>query len=636
VTLPGPARYQSPFVPRAEPPPFSLDALPEESAVDEPLRERFRVHRERRARAMGDEASLDRQGARLANLRTAAFVAAAALLVGTYFAGWPKALYGAGAAAALAYVALAVVHHRVILREEAARIRRRVSERGIGRLTGQWQRFPSRGERFASETHLYAPDLDVFGQASLFQLIDETATKHGEEVLAGWLSKPAGAEEVQARQGAVRELAALLDFRESLAVEGARLSSAKADPARFIEWCEGGPYLEKVRWARWVPAVLPPLSLLAFVLSRTGVTPDWTGWPLFAVQLFVLLWTRGPLSELFDRISAGERSVIRYDEMVALVESQAFQHPRLLALQRGLQSDGTDRVSTHLARFARAYAFAELRLNGQVHAVVNFLSLWDLIWMFRLEVWRQAQGAKVRRWFASLAELEALCSLAAYAYARPAHAFPKVGGKLRFEARGLGHPLLERPVVNDVSLAAERSALLVTGSNMSGKTTLLRAMGANAVLALAGAPVCAAELELSELHVLTSMRVKDSLERGVSYFYAEVSRLRVLLDAAAERHGQVLFLLDEILLGTNTVERQLASREVLALFLRTGAIGAVSTHDLSLASLEGSPEFSVRNVHFRDLLSGGQMTFDYRLREGVVDTTNALRVLRQAGIPVSG
>jgi DNA mismatch repair ATPase MutS len=267
--------------------------------------------------------------------------------------------------------------------------------------------------------------------------------------------------------------------------------------------------------------------------------------------------------------------------------------------------------------------------------VVNFLALWDLIWIFRLEAWRRVCGGQVRRWFQSLAQLEALCSLAAYAYARPRHAFPRVGGPLRYEARGLGHPLLDRPVVNDVSLPGPRSALLVTGSNMSGKTTLLRAMGANAVLALAGAPVCASSLELSVLQVLTGMRVKDSLERGISYFYAEVSRLRVLLDAASERRGEVMFLLDEILLGTNTVERQIASREVLALLLRTGAIGAVSTHDLSLASLANSPELAVRNVHFRDTLRDGQMSFDYRLREGVVDTTNALRVLRQAGIPVS-
>jgi len=622
-------------VPRAEPTAFSLEALPDEPSVDEPLRAPFRVHRERRGRAMADEAALDRRGAWLANLRTVAFLGAVGALAGTYFAGWPPSLYGAGAALALAYIALAVVHHRVILGEEAARIRRRVSERGIGRLTGQWHRFPSRGERFAAEGHLYAQDLDVFGQGSLFQLLDETTTRSGEEVLASWLSGSAGAPEVKDRQGAVRELSGLLDFRESLAVEGARLSSAKADPSRFIAWCEGGPYLESIRWARALPAILPPLSIGLFALSRTGLIPDWAGWPLLVVQLGVLLWTRGPLAALFDRISAEERFVFRYDALVALVESQRFQHPRLLALQRGLQVAGTEKVSTHLARFGRAYAFAELRLNGQVHAVVNFVLLWDLIWMFRLEGWRRERGSQVRRWFESLAELEALCSLAAYAYARPTHAFPEVGGALRFEAKGLGHPLLERPVVNDVSLPGPRSALLVTGSNMSGKTTLLRAMGTNAVLALAGAPACAEKLELSELQVLTSMRVKDSLERGVSYFYAEVSRLRVLLDAATGRRGEVLFLLDEILLGTNTVERQLASREVLALFLRTGAIGAVSTHDLSLATLAGSPEFGVRNVHFRDTLQAGQMFFDYRLRDGVVDTTNALRVLRQAGIPVS-
>jgi hypothetical protein len=541
-----------------------------------------------------------------------------------------------GAGLAAAYVVLAVIHHRVIRREEAARIRRQVSERGLARLTGQWHAFPGRGDRFQTEGHLYAADLDVFGQGSLFQLCDESATRAGEERLASWLSAPAAEPAVRDRQGAVRELTPLLDFREGLAVEGARLSAAKADPAGFVRWCEGGPYLQSLRWARPLPWFLPALSLGAFTLSRFDLIPAWAGWPLLLVQLFVVLGTGRALGEMFERLSAGEAGFHRYEALIALVEAQRFQHPLLQRLQRGLQAEGAEKVSTHLGRLGLRYAFAELRRNGQVHGVVNFLLLWDLIWIFRLEAWRRAHGQQVRAWFEALAEIEALSSLSALAFARPSFTFPEVGGPLRYAAHGLGHPLLDRPVVNDVSLEGPRAALLVTGSNMSGKTTLLRAMGANAVLALAGAPVCARSLSLSELQVLTSMRVKDSLERGVSYFYAEVSRLKQLLDASEARGGKVLFLLDEILLGTNTVERQLASREVLALFLRQGAIGAVSTHDLSLATLADAAEFHVRNVHFRDTLRDGQMTFDYRLREGVVDTTNALRVLRQAGIPVSG
>lgn len=615
---------------------FSLQTLPDESSLDEPLRAPFRVHRERRAVALRDEAAMDRIGARLANLRAVAFVGAALALAVTYFGRAPGWGYWAGAGLAAAYVALAVIHHRVIRREEAARIRRQVSERGIGRLTGQWHAFPGRGERYQTEGHLYAADLDVFGQGSLFQLCDETATRAGEERLASWLAAPAPEPVVRDRQGAVRELVPMLDFREGLAVEGARLSAAKADPAGFVRWCEGGPYLQSIRWARLLPWFLPALSLGVFALSRLGVLPAWAGWPLLIVQLFVVLGTGGTLREMFERLSAGEAGFHRYEALIALVEARQLQHPLLQTLQRGLQSQGAEKVSTHLAGLGRRYAFAELRRNGQVHGVVNFLFLWDLIWIFRLEAWRREHGKQVRIWFEALAELEALGSLAALSFARPTFSFPEVGGPLHFRAEGLGHPLLDRPVVNDVSLPEPRTALLVTGSNMSGKTTLLRAMGANAVLALAGAPVCARALSLSVLQVLTSMRVKDSLERGVSYFYAEVSRLKQLLDAGEARGGKVLFLLDEILLGTNTVERQLASREVLALFLRQGGIGAVSTHDLSLATLADATEFRVRNVHFRDTLSDGQMTFDYRLRDGVVDTTNALRVLRQAGIPVAG
>ncbi len=292
-------------------------------------------------------------------------------------------------------------------------------------------------------------------------------------------------------------------------------------------------------------------------------------------------------------------------------------------------------VSERFRRFGRLYGFAELRQSGQLHAVINLLLLWDVHWLFRLEAWRRVNGKQVRGWFSALAELEALSSLAGLAHDRPGFVFPTlVAGEPRFEARALGHPLLDRPVRNHVSLSGGGRALLITGSNMSGKTTLLRAIGVSAVMAQAGLPCCAEALTVSELRVLTSMRVTDSLERGVSYFYAEVKRMKAVLDAAAEAKGRALFLLDELLLGTNTRERQIASRELLRLLLATGASGAITTHDLSLAELENEAPSQVKNVHFRDLVEDGKMTFDYQLREGVVDSTNALRVLRQAGIEV--
>ncbi|MBF5042656.1 DNA mismatch repair protein MutS [Aggregicoccus sp. 17bor-14] len=593
------------------------------------------VYTARLAAAKEQLARLDRLSARFANARALAFVADAACAVLVLLERLPKRGGWAAAAALLVgYGVLAALHHRVFLREERARRLVALNERGLARLSGAWHAFAERGERFLSPAHLYAPDLDVFGQGSLFQLLNETATRAGEARLAAWLSGPAPAAEVAERQGAVRELAPLLPFRQELCVEAHAVARDKADPGRFIAWAEGSSELGPLRWAPPVALVLPLLTLLAFVLGRLGVLPPGLWWAGLLLQLGVVLLTRGRLGAAAQALSEGERDFMRYAPLFARVEAQAFTHPALRRLQEGLGADGGPPVSHRLARFSRVYALVEMRHN-QFHPLFNLLTLVDVHALFALERWRTHHGRQVRGWFEALAQLEALGCLAGLAHDRPGFSFPEVQeGEARAVARGLGHPLLEAPVLNDVSLPSPRHALLVTGSNMSGKTTLLRALGANTVLALAGAPVCAGALELTSMQVLTSMRVKDSLERGVSYFYAEVQRLKSVLDAAQAAGGRALFLLDEILLGTNTRERQLASREVLRLLLATGAIGGVTTHDLSLTALADEPGSHVVNVHFRDHLEQGQMVFDYRLREGVVDTTNALRVLRMAGIPV--
>jgi DNA mismatch repair ATPase MutS len=232
--------------------------------------------------------------------------------------------------------------------------------------------------------------------------------------------------------------------------------------------------------------------------------------------------------------------------------------------------------------------------------------------------------------------MEALCALGGFAHERADAVFPQVtDGEPAIVALGLSHPLLAHPVGNDVAIRGRGHALLLTGSNMSGKSTMLRAIGTNVVLALAGAPVVARSFSVTALRLATSMRVEDSLERGVSYFYAEVQRLKAVLDVAIANPGQTLFLLDEVLLGTNTRERQIASREILLRLLETGAIGAVTTHDLDLTALAEEMQGRIVNGHFRDQLVDGKMTFDYRLCPGVVDTSNALRILELAGISLT-
>ena len=597
----------------------------------------FSDYQRRFDEAESDRKRLDARGAWIANARGVVFLGAVAVAGFTVFQRLPAWGWWLVAAAGLGFVLLAWLHSGVIRAEERAKVRASLNARGRARLEGGWHGFPEKGERYRDPNHLYSVDLDVFGQGSLFQLLDETATLSGEDRLASWLAAPAPPALIRERQEAIRELSPLIDFRQSLLVESRLVAREKADPGPFVRWAEGGPYLQAIRWARPLAWVLPAATIALFALGRLDVVPR----PLFWVGIFLLLAvvgvTRRPVAEMYERISMGERGFVRFGDTFAAVEAQTLRSPLLVRVLGPLQPKGGDSVSARLHRFSRLFSFAEARQSNQLHALLNLLTLWDLHFMFALEGWRREHGRHAREWFDALAELEALCSLAGFAHDRPELPFPEVAEDgPRYEATGLGHPLLERPVRNDVSLVGPRAALLVTGSNMSGKTTLLRAIGINAVLALAGAPVCASSLRLSPLRVLTSMRVQDSLERGVSYFYAEVQRIRAVLEAARAHPGRALFLLDELLLGTNTRERQIASREILRLLLETDAIGAVTTHDLSLASIAEEPwGRRVRNVHFRDRLQDGKMTFDYRMRDGVVDSTNALRVLAEAGVPIS-
>jgi len=605
-------------------------ALARAEALGEPLRIPAAAYSKRLRDALREIEELEKRSARLANLRSLAFISAAALAAFTFFGKLPSSGWYAASAGIAVYAALAVAHERVFQSKRRTQLLAELNERGIARLTGEWHRFKDRGDPFAQPDHLYAGDLDIFGQGSLFQLINETATRLGESVLAQWLASPAPADVVRQRHGAVRELAGSIDFRQTLLLECRLVTLEKADPSPFIAWAEGGPYLKSIGWARPLGWLIPGATLAALVAGQLDWIARYAWLAGILLSVVILRLVRGQLDEFYRRLVVGEMGFTRFERVFEAIAGQRFADPLLQQLSTDL---GGERVSLHLRRFARLFGFTEL--SPQLHALFNVLFLWDIHWFFRLETWRIELGGRVRKWFDSLAQLESLCSLAALAHDRPHFTFPDLApiGPV-FIARGLGHPLLDNPVRNDVDIPGPRHALIITGSNMSGKSTLLRAIGTNAVLALTGAPVCAQSLEVSELRVLTSMRVRDSLELGVSHFYAEVQRIKAVLDAASAANGRALFLLDEILWGTNTRERQIASREVLRLLLKTGASGAVSTHDLSLASLEQELGGRVKNFHFKDQLVDGKMTFDYRLRDGVLDTTNALRLLRLMGIAI--
>jgi MutS domain V len=578
--------------------------------------------------------ALDSRGALLANLRTLAFLGAAAVFFLVVFEKLPRVgILGAFGMLVL-YVGLAVVHAGVIHVEDRTKVVLSLNERGVARLDDRWHDFPQTGSDALPDGHLYAADLDVLGKGSLFQRLDETGTRSGEAMLIEWLLSPANAATIADRQASVRELGPLIDFRQALITEARMAGKDKADPSRFIDWAEAPSTLRSIRWAFPLAHVLPPLTIAAGLASANDLISALPFWVGVLLQIVVIGLIRKPIAGLWSALSLSERGFVRFEQTFAAIDAQRFTTPPLVALQKGLQDAGPS-VSSRLTTFTRLLGFAELRNSAQLHPIINALTLWDVHVLFRVDRWREQNGKGVRRWFEALARLEALSSFATWHFERPDDIFPEViDGDACLEASALGHPLLTKPVCNDVHLPSPGSALVITGSNMSGKTTLMRAMGLNVVMALAGLPVCARALKVSRAQVMTSMRLKDSLERGVSYFYAEVQRMKKLLETAKANPRATLFLLDELFMGTNTRERQIASRQLMVLLLDSGAIGAVTTHDLSICELATERPGLVRNVHFRDEVKGDDMTFDYTLREGIVQTTNALEVLRRAGVPV--
>jgi DNA mismatch repair ATPase MutS len=322
--------------------------------------------------------------------------------------------------------------------------------------------------------------------------------------------------------------------------------------------------------------------------------------------------------------------------MIAVVEREPFEAPMLAKLKARL-SEGGRTASAEIAALERVVGWVDARRNEVFRLLLGPLVMWDVHCAAALVRWRSRAGGHVRGWLDALGELEALASLAGFAFEHPAFTWPELSAEPVLEATGLGHPLVadDKRVGNDVTLSGAGRALVVTGSNMSGKSTLLRALGINVVLAAAGAPVCARAARFGPARVATSMRIEDSLEQGVSHFYAELRRLKRVIDLArAPGHGPVLFLLDEILHGTNSRERVLGACAVVRELLAKGALGAVSTHDLGITALGEELGGKVQNVHFEEQVAGEQMSFDYVLRPGIVQSSNALRLMRAVGIDV--
>jgi hypothetical protein len=601
-------------------------------AGEEP-RTHYEVGKEARSREM---ASFDGQSRIIGLLRLAVVGGALALVGGIVWASLPENTWIAVGALGVLFLILVIVHARVDKKRDLAGAAVEFNVRGLARLDGKWQERGSTGDAFATPNHPYAGDLDLFGKASLFRLLDWTETRFGAGYLAGWLKGAVGKfpDSVRERQEAVRDLAPRFAFRERLSAVGALTSEDKPDPEPFLQWAEGKVPLDAGLPLVLAARILPIFSVGAIAFAKYLPSGVWIAFVL--LQLVVTAPKRAAVAQVTAAVSSKEGGFSRFSEMLLAIEEEAFEAPLLTDRKsRIVAGKGGPSATGEMDRLARILSFIDARENALFRLIMGPVLLWDLNCAIQLEKWRLRVGPRARGWLEALGEIEALSSLAALAHDQPDYAWPELRAEPYFAAEGLGHPLIApaRRVDNDVSLGGPGHALIVTGSNMSGKSTLLRAMGVNAVLALAGAPICAKRLEIGSVRVCTSMRVRDSLEEGVSHFYAELQRLKMVLDMA-KGEKPVLFLLDEILHGTNTRERLIGARAIVRALVARRAMGAVSTHDLGISDLQEELPDAVRNVHLQEQVDGDKMTFDYKLRDGVVQSSNALLLMKMVGLEV--
>jgi hypothetical protein len=586
--------------------------------------EEYITRRDARAKELARLARLDQRISQSRLAIVAATALCVVLVVRDIAPAWSLAIPIAS------FAALAVWHDRVL--RAVDRMTRAIAfyDHGLARLEDRWQTIGESGTRFLDEHHLYSGDLDIFGPASLFQLLSRARTNLGEGLLAAWLTNPAPLHVIRLRQQAVAELRDPLDFREALATAG---SESQVNTSALNSWAAS-------------PAAPRDVALrAAAIVLSTGIVGATIWWarggpatPLYVFIVLKMVLTR-PSRERVARVVEGVEHPLRQldvlAEILGLIERATFTSTRLDEIRTAMMSHGVlpSRAIRRLKRFADMLDWRGNMFFAPISAALS----WPLHLAAAIEGWRREFGPKVSVWLSAVAEYEALCSFGAYAYEHGEDPFPRFveEGPSRFEGTGLGHPLVPagRMVRNDVQLTPQVRLLIVSGSNMSGKSTLLRTVGVNVVLAMAGAPVRAQHLTLTPLAVGATLHVHDSLQAGRSRFFAEIERIRAIADLT-ERTPKPIVLLDELLQGTNSHDRAIGAEALLRMLIDRGAIGLITTHDLALAAIADRSGGRAANVHFEDELRGGELVFDYKMRLGPVTHSNALALMKAVGLPV--
>lgn len=563
-------------------------------------------------------------------------VFAAGALGGYYFFSKDQNLAGLGFVVVLYILFLLVMrwHSRLGYRYHHYRLLGVINQEELARLGGKLTQFDP-GARYLDAHHAYAADLDVFGAHSLFQLLSRATSRLGQDHLAGWLLQAAAPAEVLARQAAVAELTPDGVWQQEWQTRGRHFPRQTDDPRRFAAWLQQPDFFADKAWLKGAMFVLPPLALVSAGLWLAGYSSG-----IFVLFLGVMgginYYYRIARDDYFEHSDSMYDVLRAYRDQLTLLESREFTAPRLVALQGVVAPSGAVPASGLIGQLASIVAYFSVRQSTLAAFFANNLLFWDFFWMWRLEGWKSRLGGKLAPMLDVVAELEALVSLAAYQFANPTYTVPELSTEaLEFTAEGLGHPLIfaaER-ITNDFSTVGAGCTGVVTGSNMSGKTTFLRTVGLNMVLALAGGAVCGRRVRLSSAQVYTAMRTQDNLAESTSSFYAELKRLRLLLELTAAG-TPVFYLLDEILKGTNSRDRHRGARALIHQLHQRPASGLISTHDLELGALAAELPGAVTNYSFNSTIEGDEILFDYHLTPGLCRSFNASKLMQLMGIAI--
>lgn len=602
------------------------------------------AYRQDAERAAGEVTKTQRLIYRTGTLRLLLFGGAVAAVIGLWGQGTP--MYAVTAACLLPFLLLVKYHNRLFLRKDYQEKRLEVNRQELAALDQDTSAFDD-GKEFADPAHPYTYDLDVFGPRSLFQYVNRTCTRLGREQLAGWMACHLDKQEpILRRQEAVQELAAKPSFRQRFRILGLLNKGQAADRAELLEWAQSPVRYRNRNLLRRLPHMVTAVNLLCLAGVVTGVLPGnvW-GVLWFGIVVASFAFTR-QITKVQSVYGQKLRILGTYAKLLQTMDDEPMEAPLLRAVKDKIGGDRRQ-ASQAIRRLVKLMNELDQRNNYLMYTVLNGCFFWELWQIMRIEAWKEVHAGELPHWLEAIGEMDALCSLGTFAYNHPeGYSYPDILGDtntgtdntetpFQLVAETMGHPLIphDRCVCNDIRMSRRPAFIIITGANMAGKSTYLRTIGVNYLLACIGAPVCAARMSLYPARLMTSLRTTDSLSDNESYFFAELKRLKSIIDRL--QSGEQLFIiLDEILKGTNSADKQRGSFALVQQLMRLRANGIIATHDLLLGTLKDRFPDCIDNFRFEADITGDELTFSYRLRPGVAQNMNACFLMKKMGIAV--